>query len=42
MLQLLFCVPDVVNLYDLKMSIIKHFSMGSIKFKVGNKEKGEL
>ena len=39
-LQLLFCVPNVVNLYDfVQMSIVKHFSVESIKFEFGNKEK---
>ena len=31
-LRLLFCVPTVVYLYDLQMSIVKHFSVDSNKF----------
>ena len=37
----MFCVPNVVNLYELRMSI-KHFSVDSIKFEFGSKEKFTL
>ena len=32
----------LVDLYDLQMSIVKHFSVGSIKFELGNKKKVEF
>ena len=38
-LRLSFCFSKVVYLYDLQVSIAKHFSVGSIKSKFGNKEK---
>ena len=39
---MLFCVPNVVNLYDLQMSILKHLFVDSIKFEFGNKLKAEF
>ena len=41
-LRFLFCVPNIVYLYDLQMSIGKHFSVGSIKSEFGNKRKVEF
>ena len=38
-LQLLACVSNVVYLYDLQMSIVKYFSVVSIKSELENIEK---
>ena len=35
-LQLLFCVPNVIYLYDLQMNIVKAFSLDSIKSEFEN------
>ena len=32
-------VPNLVYLYELQVSIVKHFSVDSIKFELGKKEK---
>ena len=37
-----FFPVSIANSYDLQMSILKHFSVDSIKFEFGNKEKVEF
>ena len=39
---MLFCVPNVVNLYELQMKSVKYFSVDSIKCESGNKENIEF
>ena len=41
-MQFLFCVPNVVYFYDLRMSILNHFFVASIKSEFGNKQKDEF
>ena len=41
-LRRLFCVPSIVYLNDHQMSIIKHFSVNSIKSEFGNTERVEF
>ena len=38
----MFCALTVVYLYELETSIVKYFSVDSIKFEFGNKEKVEF
>ena len=42
MLKLLFCVPNVVYLYEFEMSIVKNFSVDLIHSEPKDKEKFEL